>query len=632
MTRPAPTLIGSEETFALMKIPFFCFSAAALILTSHPSFGQELPVVSPPDMPIVGAPARHIRMPIHRNLHPEVGQPVAPAQSIPIWSGSTNGFTYQMVGLSPYSASSNTTVSVTVPVIPLNFTFADGSIFNASAADSCSPTGSASTLTAASPIFQNFSYSPGGVNVGNTQYLDFFQRANFWQYTSPSGINPNYHILLTPASYAPVNINVPSGHGKVATGGFCGGKIGEVDINWFDSYLQTTVFPQLASSGMTPSNFPLFVMYNTVLYDTSCCILGYHFGFYSSQFGNALQTYAVAEFDSTGAFGTGTRDISAASHEVGEWLDDPLGNNPTPPWGHIGQETGCDNTLEVGDALSGTSVGVTLNGFTYHPQELAFLSWFFDQSPSIGVNGWYSSNGTFKTGAVACGANGSPKVTLNPGSLTFASQAVGTTSATQNITLSNSGSGTLTISALSITGANAGDFGGSTNCSSSLAAGSSCTISIFFKPAATGTRSATLTVTDNAAGSPQSVSLTGTGGNSGGGGGGGNGTPTAVLSTDALNFGSQPLRTLSQPQQFTLTNTGTGTLSSISISIVGANPGDFRGSTNCGTSLAANSSCIVQVSFAPTATGSRSAAISISDNAAGSPQKVSLSGTGTSLR
>ncbi len=317
---------------------------------------------------------------------------------------------------------------------------------------------------------------------------------------------------------------------------------------------------------------------------------------------------------------------------MGEWLDDPLGNNPTPPWGHIGQETGCDNTLEVGDALSGTSVGVTLNGFTYHPQELAFLSWFFDQSPSIGVNGWYSSNGTFKTGAVACGANGSPKVTLNPGSLTFASQSVGTTSATQNITLSNSGSGTLTISALSITGANAGDFGGSTNCSSSLAAGSSCTISIFFKPAATGTRSATLTVTDNAAGSPQSVSLTGTGGNSGGGGGGGNGTPTAVLSTDALNFGSQPLRTLSQPQQFTLTNTGTGTLSSISISIVGANPGDFRGSTNCGTSLAANSSCIVQVSFAPTATGSRSAAISISDNAAGSPQKVSLSGTGTSLR
>jgi hypothetical protein len=63
-------------------------------------------------------------------------------------------------------------------------------------------------------------------------------------------------------------------------------------------------------------------------------------------------------------------------------MDDPLVNNATPAWGNIGQVTGCQSNLEVGDPLTGTAFTATLNGFTYHPQELVFFSWFSRDVPS----------------------------------------------------------------------------------------------------------------------------------------------------------------------------------------------------------------------------------------------------------
>jgi hypothetical protein len=93
------------------------------------------------------------------------------------------------------------------------------------------------------------------------------------------------------------------------------------------------------------------------------------------------------------------------THEIGEWMDDPLVdgvNNNTKPWGHIGQVTGCQANLEVGDPLSGTLQPTSLGGTTWHPQELAFFSWFYHQNPSLGVNGWFSSNGTFTRDADPC--------------------------------------------------------------------------------------------------------------------------------------------------------------------------------------------------------------------------------------
>jgi hypothetical protein len=114
-----------------------------------------------------------------------------------------------------------------------------------------------------------------------------------------------------------------------------------------------------------------------------------------------VQTLAVADYDSTNAF-NGIRDVGIVTHEVGEWMDDPTGGNPTPPWGHIGQVSGCQANLEVGDPLTATSMNVTVGGVPYHPQEMAFASWFYGLKPSGGVNGWYSMNGTFKQPAAPC--------------------------------------------------------------------------------------------------------------------------------------------------------------------------------------------------------------------------------------
>jgi hypothetical protein len=106
-----------------------------------------------------------------------------------------------------------------------------------------------------------------------------------------------------------------------------------------------------------------------------------------------MQTYAVADYDNSGIIVPG--DVTVLAHEVGEWMDDPYTNNPTRPWGHIGQVTNCQTNLEVGDPLTGKSLTVSMNGFKYHPQELAFFSWFYRQSPSLVVNGLYSNNGPF---------------------------------------------------------------------------------------------------------------------------------------------------------------------------------------------------------------------------------------------
>ena len=107
-----------------------------------------------------------------------------------------------------------------------------------------------------------------------------------------------------------------------------------------------------------------------------------------------------------------------------------------------------------------------------------------------------------------------PQAGVSPPSLTFPNQVINTASVAQNVTLSNAGTGPLTISGIAITGTNATYFTDASGCGISLPAGANCTIAVTFKPTATGPASATLTVTDNAnnvAGSTQSVALSGTG-------------------------------------------------------------------------------------------------------------------------
>jgi hypothetical protein len=101
------------------------------------------------------------------------------------------------------------------------------------------------------------------------------------------------------------------------------------------------------------------------------------------------------------------------------------------------------------------------------------------------------------------------------------------------------------------------------------------------------------------------------------------------LSPVSVNFGDQAVGTKSAAAPATLTNTGTTAVAITLITFTGANPGDFSQSNNCGKGLAPKASCTINVIFDPTASGARSAALSVTDNGGGSPQTVALSGTGT---
>lgn len=288
------------------------------------------------------------------------------------WTGtlSPGGTSFTMVGTDP--ATTNSTTTVTAFVIPVRIVI------------SPTPTGifdPAHVLPNGRNVIQNTMLSPifnsgidfvqGGVDLGNTQYIDAFQRGNFW---SDVLINPNYHVLLNPVVLPEVTI--PASTGKIGTE--FGARVALVDINTFDAKLQQIIS---GNTQITPDSFVIAVTYDTYLTSGGCCIGGYH-----SAFGSAAspQTYSHFTYiDKVGAF---AQDVSALSHEVGEWVDDPFVNNP-----------GCGGLLEDGDPLEGLAnfggVPYTLNGFTYNLQDLVFLQ-YFGQSPSTSVNGWFSFQNT----------------------------------------------------------------------------------------------------------------------------------------------------------------------------------------------------------------------------------------------
>jgi len=127
-----------------------------------------------------------------------------------------------------------------------------------------------------------------------------------------------------------------------------------------------------------------------------------------------------------------------------------------------------------------------------------------------------------------------PNVSLSIRSLTFPQMDEGSTSSAQSVTLSNTGDASLSISSISITGADHGDFAETNTCGSSVVASDECTISVTFTPSALGSRTAAVSVTDNASGSPQTVSLSGIAV-----------APAVSLSPTNLTFASQTVGTAS---------------------------------------------------------------------------------------
>jgi len=315
-------------------------------------------------------------------------------------------YTYTMVGSNPEVKGSSNSTTIRTFIVPLKIVITGTSLsWDPTVKDSCDSGASAISRVQASPIFKSRAWTLDGTSVGTGEYMDAFQRANFWKYTGPSGSNSGFSINFAQTTLSKLTLSVPA---KATLGASisCGnGEIAAIPLSTLESYIQNTAIPSLASMGVNASTVPIFETHNVVLYEGSassptCCVLGFHNAYQHS----GLQTYAFDEYDNSKDF-SNVSDVSSLSHEADELMDDPYvqnGGNPTAPWGHIGQVTGCQSNLEVGDPLSGTIFSVPSSGFTYHMQELAFFSWFFRQAPSIGLNGKYSDQGKFTTPAAAC--------------------------------------------------------------------------------------------------------------------------------------------------------------------------------------------------------------------------------------
>jgi hypothetical protein len=207
---------------------------------------------------------------------------------------------------------------------------------------------------------------------------------------------------------------------------------------------------------------------------------------------------------------------------------------------------------------------------------------------------------------------------LSASSLAFGGQEVGTESASQQVSLTNTTATTLRIPGIQVTGANASSFVFGSNCPSTLASGAACTIHGHFAPTTTGPLTATLLVIDSATGSPQSISLTGTG----------EASSAISLSASNLAFGGQNVGSESASQQVILTNTTGTTLRIVGIQVTGTNASSFVFGSNCPSSMANGAACTIHGHFAPTTTGPLTAAVTIIDSATGSPQSITLTGTG----
>jgi len=254
---------------------------------------------------------------------------------------------------------------------------------------------------------------------------------------------------------------------------------------------------------------------------------------------------------------------------------------------------------------------------TFLPSSPSFLLGTVNGNVGMGAVGDFNNDGLLDVVANGYLALQAP-IDLQPLSLSFGNQNVGTASTPQSANLTNVGTTPLAVRigiAAPSAGLGAANFTETNNCGSSLPAGSTCTIMITFQPRIAGTFTPLLEVEYPGVGSPQQVALSGTGLIA----------PWVSLLPASLTFPVQVYGMSSQPQSVTLTNVGGQPLQISNIAITGA----FNQTNNCPPSLPAGSGCTFQIVFTPTGAGALNGTLSLTDNATGSPQVVSLSGTGT---
>jgi YVTN family beta-propeller protein len=271
-------------------------------------------------------------------------------------------------------------------------------------------------------------------------------------------------------------------------------------------------------------------------------------------------------------------------------------------------------TLYIGNIAASANFAVSANacGATLAAGAKCTVKVTFTPTVLGGLTGTltFTDSASNSPQTVALSGAGIEPATLTPATATYASQAEGTTSAAKTFTLTNDQPVALNNIVISTTG----DFAVSaTTCTTSLAAKQKCTISVTFTPAATGTLTGQLSVSDSASNNPQTSNLTG------------KGVVPAALTPASATYAAQKVGTTSGVKVFTLTNNQPMELDGIMPSATG----DFTVSaTTCTGSLAAKKKCTISVKFTPSATGTRTGQLNVSDSANNSPQTSSLTGTG----
>jgi hypothetical protein len=257
-----------------------------------------------------------------------------------------------------------------------------------------------------SPVFLNATYTSSDIP---TQFTDAVQRAEFYNHP----MKPDWHTLLNPQVAAPLTVHIrqpatcPTGpHFAGCNYAFALNSNGTcckfilVEINAFVDALFGAIVTDIVGNVITTKDISSFLFPNVLLYfgnTTDCCVLGFHTYLFDST--TDPEQRWVLNFSSwltPSLFGPTFQDVTALSHEIAETFNDPFVvsdgvHNLTPWW--LSPNGNCQNDLEDGDVIEGlpnSTFPVTLNGFTYHPQNEALLQWFQFMTPSNALGGAYS--------------------------------------------------------------------------------------------------------------------------------------------------------------------------------------------------------------------------------------------------
>jgi hypothetical protein len=257
-----------------------------------------------------------------------------------------------------------------------------------------------------SPVFQNYTYTSSSTP---TQFSDAVQRAQYW-----NSAKPNWHTVLAPSVKTTRTITLIAGTYVFALnsdGSCCLAVL--VDADTFTNALfpatvddVTTPIGAAKNAGeITTKDISTFLFPNTFLYvGDTCCILGFHTYYYEPgtvSNGNVEKRYVLNYFSwvSPGVFRIqpqAWQDITVLSHEIAEAYNDPFVasdgiHNMTPWW--AAPNGNCQNTLETGDVIEGlpnAMFPITMNGYTYHPQNEALLQWFQYKAISDAIGNAFS--------------------------------------------------------------------------------------------------------------------------------------------------------------------------------------------------------------------------------------------------